>query len=109
MGLRDLGRALGMFRVFDPTHFYLHHVLVFLVVATADPAPVTYEEVMEELDLNNSSVSRTLNALSDLHRSGEPGLGLVDIDRDRRPGQGRRYVARLTSKGKALAKQIQAI
>ena len=100
---------MGMFRVFDPTHFPIHHVLVFLTVATADPAPVTYEEVMEELALTNSSVSRTLNALSDLHRSGERGLGLVDIDRDRRPGQGRRYVARLTTRGRALAKQLREI
>ena len=96
-----------MFRVFDPTHFPIHHVLVFLVVAEASPAPVTYKAIEEQLDLTNSSVSRTLNALSDLHRSGEPGLGLVDIQRD--PGEGRRYVARLTSRGKALARQIQEL
>jgi len=107
MGLRELSRALGMFRVFDPTHFPIHHVLVFLKVAEASPSPVTYRTIEEELSLTNSSVSRTLNALSDLHRSGEPGLGLVSIQRD--PGQGRRYVARLTSRGMALAKQIQAI
>jgi DNA-binding MarR family transcriptional regulator len=105
MDLRKLSRALDLFAVFDPTHFPIHFVQVFLLVAASRSC--TYREIEEALSITNSSVSRTINALARVHRSGLPGLGLVEPFID--PQEGRRYRVRLTSKGRALLRQIEAI
>lgn len=80
----------------------LHFIQTFLLVAAADS--VTYREIEEALNLTNSSVSRTLAALGERHRTGNRGHGLIDVFID--PGEGRRYRARLTKRGKALAGQL---
>jgi DNA-binding MarR family transcriptional regulator len=103
MGLDQLARALALFAVLDP-QMPLHFLQTFLVVAQAPEGSVTYREIEEALSLTNSSVSRTLNALGERHRTGDRGHGLVEVFID--PGEGRRYRARLTKRGRALAQQL---
>lgn len=105
MDLRELGRALDAFAVLSPTAFPLHHVQLFLAVA-AD-APVTYRHLEEALSLNNGTVSRAVAALGTEHWRGYPGFGLLDVYRD--PDEGRRFLVRLTAKGRALVRQIEGI
>ena len=60
MGLGQLERSLQLFAVLDP-QMPLHFVQAFLFVAQRTSC--TYREIEEALELTNSSVSRTLNAL----------------------------------------------
>jgi DNA-binding MarR family transcriptional regulator len=103
MALDQLERMLAQFSVLDP-QMPLHFLRVFLVVARAEGGSCTYREIEEALTLTNSSVSRTLNALGSRHRKGDRGHGLVEVFID--PGEGRRYRARLTKRGRALAQQL---
>ena len=103
MDLRQLERALASFAVFDPTHFNLHHAQVFVYVALQGNP--TYADIEEALSLTNSSVSRTVNALGAQHRKGHDGKGLLEGYPD--PDDKRRFLVRLTAKGKALMRQIE--
>jgi DNA-binding MarR family transcriptional regulator len=105
MDLCQLERALAAFAVLSPTQFPLHHAQVFLLVASKGRC--TYEELEEALSLSNSTVSRTVHALGDIHRKGYDGHGLVELFRD--PKEGRRFLVRLTAKGKALARQLEGL
>jgi len=102
MDLALFSRALDAFAVHSPTHLYVHHVQVFMEVATHGRR--SYEEIATALSVSPSSVSRIAQSLSDTHRHGTPGHGLVDIERD--ATMGRRFVLTLSPKGKALARQI---
>ena len=101
MALDQLQRHLALFAVLDP-QMPLHFIQTFLTIAGRDS--VTYREIEDALGLTNSSVSRTLNALGDRHRRGDKGYGLIEVFID--PGEGRRYRARLTKRGRALARQL---
>jgi DNA-binding MarR family transcriptional regulator len=103
MDLDQLARALDAFAAHEPTHLYLHHVQVFLEVARHGRR--TYEEIAAALNITPSSVSRIAQSLSDTHRNGTPGFGLVGILRD--PEEGRRYVLMLSPKGEAMARQLR--
>lgn len=103
MDLRQLERALAAFAVLDPAAIPLHHAQVFVVVASRGNP--TYGEIEEALNLTNSSVSRTVNALGTTHRKGYNGLGLLETYAD--PDDRRRFKVRLTAKGKALQRQIE--
>ena len=105
MDLPQLARGLAAFAVFSPTHFPLHFAQVFLVVA--EKGPCTFQKVMEELDLTNSAVSRTVMALGETNRKGQPGFDLLCVVRD--PAEGRRFLIMLTPKGKALSRQLAGI
>lgn len=105
MDLRELERALAAFSVLSPTSLPLHHVQVFLCVARHGPC--TYEFLEEALDINNSTVSRTVHALGEKHRRGYDGHGLLELKRD--PQEGRRFTVSLTSKGKALLRQLEGL
>jgi DNA-binding MarR family transcriptional regulator len=103
MDLDQLERVLALFAVLDP-QMPLHFLQAFVLVAAAPEGSLTYREIEEKLSLTNSSVSRTLNALGERHRKGDKGHGLIEVFID--PGEGRRYRARLTKRGRALASQI---
>lgn len=105
MDNNQLGKALAAFAVLDPTHLPIHFAQVFLVVAAEGPC--TFQTVMERLDLTNSAVSRTVMALGETNRKGQPGFGLLITFRD--PAEGRRFLVALSAKGKALARQIDTI
>ena len=103
MALDQLRRVLALLAVLDP-QMPLHFIQVFLTVADGEGGSCTYREIEEALNLTNSSVSRTLNALGSRHRKGDRGHGLIEVFID--PSDGRRYRARLTKRGRALANQI---
>lgn len=90
----------------DPTAVPLHHFRLFLEVARVG-GRATYRQLENALALNNSSVSRTVNALGAEHRTGRPGLGLLTTYPD--PEEGRRLVVALTPKGSALLRQLQTL
>ena len=103
MDLRQLEMALAAFSVLSPTSFPVHHAEIFLVVARQ--GQVSYRELEEALNLSNSTVSRTVHALGEVHRKGYGGHGLLELVRG--PEEGRRFLIRLTAKGKALARQLE--
>lgn len=106
MDLAQLARALGLFATLDPIEFPLHRAQLFLEVAQAGPAGITFRELEEKLSLTNGSVSRGVMALGDVDRKGQPGYRLVAIFKD--PDQPRRYRVRLAARGQALLRQIEA-
>jgi len=105
MDLDRLEAALAAFSVLEPTALPVHHVQVYLMVARAEPC--LYEQIEQELGLSNASVSRTVNALSDTHRTGREGLRLLAVTKD--PEERRRYLVSLSSRGRALLRQIKSL
>jgi len=89
----------------DPANVPLHHFRLFLAVGRCGQC--RYRDLETELDLNNSSVSRSVNALAQVHRNGKPGLDLITTFPD--PEEGRRFIITLTVKGRLLYKQIQQL
>lgn len=105
MDLDQLARALDVFASHEPTHLYVHHVQVFLEVVRHGKR--TYKEISDALNITTASISRIAASLSDTHRKGHPGFGLVEIHRD--PEQGQRYLLVLSSKGEALARNLRNV
>ena len=105
MDLRQLGSALAAFAVFSPTPLPIHFVQIFLVVG--ERGQVTFQELMEELNLTNSAISRSVMAMGEVHRKGTPGFELLETRKDHR--EGRRFLVYLSPKGKALYRQLQSI
>jgi DNA-binding MarR family transcriptional regulator len=88
----------------DPTAVPLHHLRLFIEVGRLG-GRCTYRQLQDGLQLNNSSVSRTVNALGAEHRKGRPGLGLLTTYPD--PDEGRRNIVALSPKGSTLLRQLQ--
>jgi len=103
MDLDQLARALNAFAAMDPIAFPLHHAQLFLEVARRGHC--TFAELEEALSLTNGSVSRTVAALGETNRHGQPGYRLLETFKD--PDQTRRYQVRLSTRGKALLRQLQ--
>ena len=80
-------------------------VSAFLYVASHNPCHK--QAVEEDLDFKTSSGSRTTDWLSDYHRLGKPGLGLIEKYKD--PSNYRRVMLKLTPKGEALAEQMKEL
>jgi|LakMenEpi13Jul12_1017406.scaffolds.fasta_scaffold09851_1 DNA-binding MarR family transcriptional regulator len=108
MNLDDLNLAVTAFASHhaNPTHVSMHHFLLFLYVARFG-GRCTYRQLENGLALENSSVSRTVNALGAEHRNGKPGLGLLTTYND--PDEGRRFIVTFTPRGAALLRHLQAI
>ena len=104
MPLGRLASSLECFQALDP-QMPLHFIQCFLFVARRHSC--TYAEIEKALNLTNSSVSRTLNALGHRHRKGDRGLGLIEVYID--PGEGRRYRARLSKQGRILVNQLERV
>jgi DNA-binding MarR family transcriptional regulator len=77
----------------------LQAVNIFLNVA-AQPG-ITSRELMAQTKMSQSSISRNVALLSDVHRSGSPGLGLIFTVED--PLERRRKLIYLSDDGKKLA------
>ena len=105
MDLRQLESAVASFAVLDPTHFPIHFVQIILLVGKE--GQMTFQELMEELNLTNSAISRSVMAMGEVHRKGRAGFDLLETRRDHR--EGRRFVVSLSPKGKALYRQLQSI
>ena len=80
-------------------------VSAFLYVASHNPC---HKQAMEEdLGLKPASGSRLIDWLSEYHRLGKPGLGLVVKTKD--PLNHRRLLVELTPKGESLARQMREL
>jgi DNA-binding MarR family transcriptional regulator len=78
-------------------------VSAFLYIASHNPC---HKQAMEEdLDFTTSSASRLTDWLSEYHRLGKPGLGLIVKTKD--PTDFRRILIKLTPKGESLARQMK--
>ncbi len=98
MDLDQLERAVDAFSVLDPFAFPLHYIKLFLEVARRERC--TFAELEEALNITHGSVSRSVAALSDTNRYGQPGYGLLELHKD--PRQTRRYLVMVSPKGKRL-------
>ena len=100
----DLAAVLRMFERFRGLDRELPAQIIstFLYVARHDPC---HKQAIEE-DLNHTtaSCSRNLDWLAGRTRFKKAGLQLVEKYRD--PGNGRRFMCRLTPKGQSLARDI---
>ena len=105
MDLDRLEAALAAFSVLEPTALPVHHIQVYLMVARAEPC--LYDDIEQRLGLSNASVSRTVNALADTHRTGREGLRLLSLSKD--PEERRRYRVSLSGRGRALLRQIKSL
>lgn len=78
-----------------------------VLLAIARRPGLTMAELAEEVDLAQSSCSRNVAALSDYHRLGKPGLGLVEAVID--PREPRRRAIFLTQKGKVFVTELMRV
>jgi DNA-binding MarR family transcriptional regulator len=86
---------------------------VLLAVMESEPEPISYKDVEQRTGLPQTSVARNLRLLGSRRvPSDDPngpgydqvGMGLVESTID--PWDSRRYAAKLTPKGKTLARSI---
>ncbi len=89
----------------DPGKLPFHHAQVLLFIAQQEP--VTYRQIEEAFDLSNAAASRIVNSLGQHAKHRKECLGLVEVIID--PSEGRRYLVRLTKKGKAVRDAIKAV
>lgn len=80
-------------------------VSVFCFIASHNPCHL--QAIMEGLGLSSNSVSRNTDWLSDYHRLGKPGMGLIKKYKD--PTNMRRVIVELTPKGQGMVRQIKEI
>ena len=80
-------------------------IATFLYVASHDDCNKI--DMERALCLSSASGSRNTDWLSDQHRLGKPGLGMIVKYRDRT--NRRRQILQLTAKGRNLAKEIKDI
>ena len=103
-------RTLGILNAFELLRLMDREVpgqvvSAFLYIASHNPC---HKQAMEEdLGFKPSSGSRTSDWLSDYHRLGKPGLGLVKKYKD--SSNWRRVMLKLTPKGEALAEQMKEL
>ena len=106
MDLNQLDKALALFSALDPWRLPLHHAQVLLYLVRENK-PVTYRQIEEEFGVSNASASRIVNSLSEESPHRKTCLGLVETIKD--PAEGRRLMVRLTAKGKAFARTLEAV
>ena len=106
MDLHQLDKALALFSALDPWRLPLHHAQVLLYLVRENK-PVTYRQIEEAFGVSNASASRIVNSLSEESPHRKNCLGLVETIKD--PAEGRRLMVRLTAKGKAFARTLEAV
>lgn len=100
-GLSKFADALWTFRDVE-RNLPIQVAHIFVYVATHDGC--LQETMPEALGMSNASVSRGLDWLGPVHRSGKPGLKLIRKERD--PEYYKRFKIFLTPKGQAFADLI---
>ena len=106
MDLHQLDKALALFSALDPWRLPLHHAQVLLYLVREN-RPVTYRQIEQAFGVSNASASRIVNPLSEESPHRKTCLGLVETIKD--PAEGRRLMVRLTAKGKAFARNLEAV
>ena len=94
--LGTLFRQVETFRTIDP-EIQAQAISTLLVVALADPEPITMRDIGIKTGTAQSSVSRNVAMLGKIHRKGQSGHGLVDSYED--PMNRRVKLVKLTPKG----------
>ena len=102
---RDIYRMLQGFELLRLMDREIPGQLVSAFLYIASHNPCHKQALEEDLDLKTSSASRLTDWLSDYHRLGKPGLGLIVKYKD--PSNFRRIIVKLTPKGELLAKQMK--
>ena len=94
--LGTIFRQVETFRTIDP-EIQAQAISTLLVVALADPEPITMRDIGIRTGTAQSSVSRNVAMLGKIHRKGQSGHGLVDSYED--PMNRRVKLVKLTPKG----------
>ncbi len=94
-------RIIQEFRKHDP-ELQTQAAQMFLEIALNEGRAVT--EIAERIDVAGATASRNIHLLGHKHRSGRPGLGLVEQRVD--PQDNRRSLVYLTKKGKLVAETL---
>jgi DNA-binding MarR family transcriptional regulator len=111
--IRSLKAALRLIAEITGSSLQLSQADVLLTVMESDPDAISYKDVEQLTQLPQTSVARNLRLLGSKRiRSNNPnglgyelqGLGLIESTID--PWDTRRYAAKLTDKGKSLARAI---
>ena len=104
--IRRLAQALSLFRDLDP-EIPAQQVLCFLLIAAADKEDIHMRDLQSAMGIASSSTTRNVQALSEQHRLGKPGLDLVETYED---SADRRYKrVRLKPKGRTLMMRLKQI
>ncbi|TCV62284.1 MarR family winged helix-turn-helix transcriptional regulator [Neorhizobium sp. S3-V5DH] len=96
--------AIEQFRELDP-NIQATSIVVFMAAASRPGA--TARELSQTSGITEYTLSRTLAALSETHRNGQPGLDL--LTRKENPTDARNKQIYLKEKGVALYKRILAL
>lgn len=99
--LRKLAHCVDVFRNENP-EIPAQQIAVFLIVAMNEGCSLA--DITERLGMASSTTSRSVDALSKLHRLGKPGLDLVEKRID--PMDRRKKTHHLTPKGHAAKTRI---
>ncbi len=102
--IRQSAKLIDLFRVLDQ-NIPAQQISLFIEVATNEG--ITMQNLANKLGLLQSTCSRTVSALSKVHRVNKAGLDLVEAKED--PMDRRFKVVKLSPKGKRLWMQIQDI
>lgn len=102
--IMKLDRAINALREHD-AEMQAQTISILLQVAV-NPG-IAMRALEERTGLRSSSVSRNVTALSDLHRSGKPGLGMVVAKED--PDDRRSKQVFLTTKGNRVVERLLEI
>jgi len=105
--IAKLAQAIEFFRNSDKAAHEIPSQVIatFLYVASHDDCNKI--DMEKSLKMSSASGSRNTDWLSDEHRLGKPGLGLLVKYRDRT--NRRKQVLQLTAKGRQLAKSLKQI
>lgn len=102
--LGRLQRSVDLLRLFD-NELPAQVISVFFYVCAHNGCST--KEMPKALGLAQSSISRCTDWLSDYHRLGKPGMGLIKKTKDPLDGRARRL--HLTFKGQMLMEEIKEI
>ena len=100
VGLFD---QIELFRTLDP-EIQAQGLSTFLVIAMNDPDPISMRVLADRVGIAQSSCSRNVAALGQIHRHGRPGHQLVESYED--PMDRRTKLVKLTPKGRRFAQML---
>lgn len=104
-GLRSLAQAIELFRnLDDDVPARVIHTFVVIASWSDSPEGPAMRDLVTQLGLPKSAVTRHVTALTKVHRLRKPGLDLVAVHTDARDP--RMHRVRLTEKGKTLRARL---
>ena len=108
MDLRVLKRSIELIRQETDLKLPVQTVSVFLEIATAGDEGISNIELAAKVGISEGSVSRNVDQLTERGRlNALGGFDLVYSERD--PENRRLLINRLTAKGKALVRKVEAV